>query len=76
MCLYGNLAEFPSVVCLGLLQWPHSTAAYGSLQGGCFVVNHRKSGLRPLPAAVSNAGTAPEAGERQGSRNSKANEMT
>lgn len=65
-----------TAVCLGLLQQPHSTAAYGSLQGCCFVVNHRKPGLRLLPAAVSNAGTAPEAGERQGSTNSKAKEMT
>lgn len=40
------------------------------------MVNHRKPGLRLLPAAVSNAGTVPEAGERQGSTNSKAKEMT
>lgn len=65
-----------TVVCPGLLQWPHSSAAYGSPQGSCSVVNHRKSGLRPLPAAVLNAGAAPEAGERLSSTNRKAKEMT
>lgn len=65
-----------TMLCLGLLQWPHSIAAHGSPQGSCSVVNHRKSGLRPLPAAVSIAGTGPEAGERHGSTNSKAKEIT
>lgn len=69
LCVYGKLAGFLSDrwSALDYCGSPTLLQLNGSPQGSCFVVNHRKFGLRLLPAAVPSAGMAPEAGERQSS---------